>query len=157
MSQIYFYHYIKVFTAFWRFIFLLNWKRTIKRNHSWICEAYISKVKCVYTYILTVICRGGGEMTNAILKITTFENLYGILHCICMFNPWQLRSQKITRNLPIYIWILLCKYTVWSQTKTYRIASLYSKWNYFQHRSLSTDRNEAMEITSRFRPLFSSL
>lgn len=48
------------------------------------------------------------KITNVILKISTSENVYGILHCICMLIPRQLSQTTMTRNPVIYIWGLVC-------------------------------------------------
>lgn len=143
-----FYHYIKLrylqyFQGFW-----FNWEVGYsKKSFLNLWSIHFQNYIFIFIYLNHSNLRGG-EMTNAILNISTFEKLYGNLHWICMFIPRQLRSQaKTTRNPVIYIWILVCKSTAWSQTKPYSNTSPYSKKSHFEHRRLT--------IESRF--LFSSL
>lgn len=111
-------HRSEKLTVFSRFFYWVV-ERPIRRNNSWNYEACISKITYIFIQPNHSNLRGK-EMTNAILKISTSKNLYGIIHCICMLIPRQLKKSDNNDGKPdISIWILLCKYTMWSVINTF--------------------------------------
>lgn len=86
-------------------------------------------------------------MTNIISKISTSRNLYGILHRICMLIPRQIRSQTTTRKTQssaFGFWYANIQYEV--NPKPTKSHNPLCKKYHFKHRSLSSDRNEVLEV-----------